>query len=160
MKSLLFQLTAFFVSSTMEKGRLRVIRSSLPYQMILYLNAWYFALFFLCEVLMLVFKGETLPYPNTGSLAGDIILVIVLLFVEIARILTGMKGNLTERIFQVVLSLALTAIGVVIIVYLLLWQTYTLRAELILCVILGVFYALEFIFGIVSIITFGRANPY
>ena len=33
-------------------------RSSLPYEILLYLNGWYFGLFFVCECLLYAFKGK------------------------------------------------------------------------------------------------------
>ena len=35
-----------------------VQRSSLPYQILMYLNCWYFALFWICEALIFIYKGK------------------------------------------------------------------------------------------------------
>ena len=78
------------------------------------------------------------------------------LFISTFFLLTGRKGNLTERVIAVVVSLLLTIPSVFGAIYILIWQTYVLRAEVILVAIQLAFLALELIFAIVSIITFAR----
>ena len=67
-----------------------------------------------------------------------------------------MKGNLTERVVAVVLSLVITVPAVFGNIYLLIWQTYVLRVEVILNAIQLSFMGLELLFGIISCITFAR----
>ena len=57
------------------------VRSSLPLQILLYLNQWYYIFWLIVEALVFVFKGQTLPF-SSGILAGEIILFIVLFFVS------------------------------------------------------------------------------
>ncbi|KAK2154934.1 hypothetical protein LSH36_253g02073 [Paralvinella palmiformis] len=100
-------------------------------------------------------EGLILPYAS-GILAAEIILLFLLLGLEVLRIFFGRKGNLTERVISVVVSLVLTIPSVFGSIYILIWQTYVLRAEVILVAIELTFLALELIFAIVSIITFAR----
>ena len=69
---------------------------------------------------------------------------------------SGQKGNLTERLLAVGLSLALSVPSLFGVLYLLVWQTYVLRIEVILAAIQIAFLGLQFIFGIISVVTFAR----
>ncbi|XP_052087805.1 transmembrane protein 216-like [Mytilus californianus] len=141
------------------KGRIQLIRSSLPYQVLLYLNGWYFGFFFICEILIFIFKGESLPYAE-NVLPAEVILVFLLAAIEALRIFFAQKGNLTERIVGVLVSILLSIPAVLGALYLILWQTYVLRVDVILASIQVVLIGLELIFGIISMITFARATPY
>lgn len=70
--------------------------------------------------------------------------------------LTAQKGNLTERIVGVVISILLSIPAVLGALYLILWQTYVLRVDVILAAIQAAFIGLELVFGIVSMINFAR----
>lgn len=83
------------------------VRSLLPLQILLYLNQWYDLFWILIEALAFVFKGQTLPFAS-GVLAGEIILFIVLFLVDMFRIHFATKGNLTERVFGMIISLVIT----------------------------------------------------
>lgn len=134
------------------------VRSVFPYQLLLYCNAWYFGLYFIAEVLLLIFKGETLPYPRR-NLASEIVLLIALLIVECIRNFFGQKGNLTEQMSSVVVSLVLTVPCLLTVIYFLLWQTYVLRLDIILSSIQIVFLVLETLFAVVAVASFARASP-
>jgi len=140
-------------------SKVQVIRSSLPYQVLLYCNGWYFGFFLLLELLVFVFKAETLPYPQ-GGLAAEVVLLVILSGLEVLRLFFGKKGNLTERSLNVGLSLLISVASLLGGIYFLLWQTYVLRVEVILIIIQLVFIVLELLFAIVSMITFARASPY
>uniref|UniRef100_A0A8D3A2Y8 Transmembrane protein 216 n=1 Tax=Scophthalmus maximus TaxID=52904 RepID=A0A8D3A2Y8_SCOMX len=71
------------------------ILSSTPLQVLLYLNCWYFAAFYLAEILMFIYKGISLPYPSE-NLVLDVVLLLVFLGLEMLRIFYGWKGNLCE----------------------------------------------------------------
>ncbi|KAJ8015078.1 hypothetical protein DPEC_G00022390 [Dallia pectoralis] len=131
--------------------------SSTPLQVLLYLNGWYFAAFFLAEGLMFVYKGLTLPYP-TANLTLDVVLLLLFLGLESLRIFYGWKGNLTERSLAMFVSLLILVLCAVLSVYYLLLQTFVLRLEFILNAILLCFYSLEMLLGIVSISAFSRSK--
>lgn len=69
---------------------------------------------------------------------------------------SAQKGNLTERIVGVVISILLSIPAVLGALYLILWQTYVLRVDVILAAIQAAFIGLELVFGIVSMINFAR----
>ncbi|CAF0964049.1 unnamed protein product [Brachionus calyciflorus] len=133
------------------------VRSSLPLQILLYLNQWYYIFWLIVESLSFVFKGQTLPFAS-GVLAGEIILFIFLFLLDMFRIHFATKGNLTERIIGIIVSIVLTLPCIGGSLYLLLWQHYVLRIELIINAIQLVFIALEVILEIIAIIVFARSN--
>lgn len=138
------------------RGSINPVRSSLPYQTIMYCNSYYFALFWVAEIFIFIFKGEILPYP-TGILAAEVVLLFIMAALEFIRMFMGMKGNLTERVVSVVVSLLLTLPSIFGCLYLIIWQTYVLRLEVIINSVQLAFIALEVLFGIISFITFARA---
>uniref|UniRef100_A0A8V5G2Y9 Transmembrane protein 216 n=1 Tax=Melopsittacus undulatus TaxID=13146 RepID=A0A8V5G2Y9_MELUD len=117
-------------------------RSSAPLQVLLFLNGWYSATYFLLEAFVFVYKVLLLPYPVT-NLVLDVLLLCMYLGTEATRICFGSKGNLCQRKVPLCISLALTVPAAVMAVYYLLLQTYALRLEAILNAILLLFYALE-----------------
>lgn len=69
---------------------------------------------------------------------------------------SGWKGNLCERSLASCVSLFILVPCVALAVYVLLLQTFILRFEFILAAILLVFYGLELLFGLVSLLAFSR----
>lgn len=73
-----------------------MVNSSLTYEILLYLNSFYFGMFAACELGMGVLKAVNLPYPeNTLGTEGGLMLALCL--VESLRIILGRKGNLSDR---------------------------------------------------------------
>ena len=66
------------------------------------------------------------------------------------------KGNLTERIIGVIVSILLSVPAIMGAIFYLYWQTYVTRADVILAAIQLAFLGLQLVFGIISIITFAR----
>lgn len=94
------------------------------------------------------------PSPGRGGV-GDGLRRLCILFVYVTSV-AGYKGNLTEHVLIMVLCLVFTVTSFFGFLYLLLWQTYVLRADVILNSIQIAFIGLEVIFGIVCIIVFAR----
>ncbi|KAF1403265.1 hypothetical protein FQV22_0001027, partial [Spheniscus magellanicus] len=140
------------------KGRLTPAgrqRSSAPLQVLLSLNGWYSATYFLLEAFIFVYKVLLLPYPFT-NLALDVVLLFLYLGTEATRIFFGSKGNLCQRKVPLSISLALTVPAAVMAAYYLLLQTYALRLEAILNAILLLFYAAELLLGVLALVSFSR----
>ena len=70
--------------------------------------------------------------------------------------LLGKRGNLTEQTLSVVWSLLISIVSLFGCIYLILWQTYVLRLEVVICAIQLGFIGIEMIFGIISAISFAR----
>jgi len=132
------------------------MKSSLTYQLLLYLGAYYFFCYELLELLLLLYKAILLPYP-TGVLFSEVLFVLLLAVVEAARLLSGWKGNLTESAGSVGVSLALVVPSVLGVLYLLLWQSYVLRLEVVASSIQLAIVAGQGIFGVVSLLAFSRS---
>ncbi|XP_039200221.1 transmembrane protein 216 isoform X2 [Crotalus tigris] len=130
--------------------------SSTPLEILLFLNGWYYATYFLLEIFIFVYKGLLLPYPS-ANLALDLVMLFLYLGIEVTRIFFGSKGNLCQRKVPLAVSLALTFPAAVMAAYYLLLQTYALRLEAILNAILLFFYAVELLLGILTLASFSRA---
>ncbi|CAL8262515.1 unnamed protein product [Lota lota] len=137
----------------------RPILSSTSLQVLLYLNCWYFAAYFLAESLMFIYKGVLLPYPS-DNLILDVVLHLLFLCLESLRIFYGWKGNLCERSLATSVSLLLLLPCLALAVYFLLLQTFVLRLEFILTAVLLCFYGLEFLLGLVTLSLFSRSKVY
>ncbi|XP_044219460.1 transmembrane protein 216 isoform X1 [Thunnus albacares] len=135
------------------------ILSSTPLQILLYLNCWYFAAFYLAEILMFIYKGVLLPYPS-DNLVLDVVLLVLFLGLETLRIFYGWKGNLCERSLASAVSLFILLPCAALAVYYLLLQTFVLRLEFLLSAVLLCFYGLEFLLGLVSVSAFSRSKVY
>ncbi|CAB4030219.1 transmembrane 216-like [Paramuricea clavata] len=68
----------------------------------------------------------------------------------------GYKGNLAERKVALIFSVILTVPVLLLVLFLMLWQTYVLRLEFILCCILLAFYGLEFFISLATFFVIQR----
>ncbi|NWS77130.1 TM216 protein, partial [Crotophaga sulcirostris] len=132
-------------------------RPSAPLQVLLFLNGWYSATFFLLEAFVFVYKALLLPYP-ISNLVLDLLLLLLYLGTEATRIFFGSKGNLCQRRLLLSFGLALTIPTAVMASYYLLLQTYALRLEAFLSAILLLFYSLELLLGILALLSFSRCH--
>ncbi|XP_030057019.1 transmembrane protein 216 isoform X1 [Microcaecilia unicolor] len=148
-----------FAQQARVLGKRRAVLSSTPLEILLFLNGWYYATYFLLEILIFVYKGLILPYP-TANLTLDIVMLFLYLGIEVIRIFYGSKGNLLQRKMPLTISLGLMIPAAVMAVYYLLLQTYVLRLEAIVNIILLVFYALELLLSIVALMSFSRVETY
>ncbi|KFQ26358.1 PREDICTED: transmembrane protein 80-like, partial [Merops nubicus] len=85
---------------------------------------------------------QVFSYPD-GFLAPDLALLLIMGMLEALRSYLGSQGNLREEEAPLGLSLALTLGSVGVSVHFLLWQSYVLRAEVILNALLLTAYGLE-----------------
>lgn len=136
-----------------------MVNSSLGYEILLYLNTYYYCFFAVAEVGVFIFKINHLPYP-AGVLISEILILLLLTCTEASRIFVGRKGNLTEKIFSIVISIGLTVPSIIGVLYFLRWQTYVLRLEVILCGIQLILEGLELCFASLCLLRFCRAPLY
>ncbi|XP_005529129.1 PREDICTED: transmembrane protein 80 isoform X2 [Pseudopodoces humilis] len=125
-----------------SRGRTSEILSSLPLQILLYVNGIYYIFYFLVTLAMIIYKSQVFSYPD-DLLAPDLAVLFLMAILEVPRLYLGFKGNLTEAEAPLGLSLGLTVGSVVLCVYLLLWQTYVLWADVLLNALLLSAYGLE-----------------
>ncbi|XP_056295653.1 transmembrane protein 216 isoform X5 [Pseudoliparis swirei] len=135
------------------------ILSSTPLQVLFYLNSWYFAAFYLAEILMFIYKGILLPYP-ADNLVLDVVLLALFLGLETLRLFYGWKGNLCERPLASCAALLVLLPCAALAVYFLLLQTFVLRLEFLLSAGLLCFYGLELLLGLLSVAAFSRSKVY
>jgi len=136
-----------------------MVNSSLTYEILLYLNSYYFGMFALTEFGIAAFKVLHLPYP-TGTFVSELLILVFLCCTESARIFMGRKGNLTEKTAPVLVSLALCVPSILGTIYFLIWQSYVLRLEVILCGIQLAMQGLELGFSVLCLSRFYRAGAY
>lgn len=69
---------------------------SLSYEVLIYLNSFYFGMFASCELGMGLLKAINLPYKE-HKLAQETSILVLLVIVETVRIVLGRKGALSDR---------------------------------------------------------------
>ncbi|XP_041263927.1 transmembrane protein 80 isoform X2 [Onychostruthus taczanowskii] len=111
-------------------------------QILLYVNGVYYIFYFLATLAMIIYKSQVFSYPD-DFLAPDLAVLFLMAILEVPRLYLGFKGNLTEAEAPLGVSLGLTVGSVLLCVYLLLWQTYVLWADVLLNAALLSAYALE-----------------
>ncbi|XP_020639833.1 transmembrane protein 80 isoform X2 [Pogona vitticeps] len=139
--------------AAVRRGRTSSVLSSVPLQILFYLNGVYYIFYFLATLLMIVYKSQVFTYPD-NFLTLDLILLFIMAILETIRIYFGTKGNLTEDEAPLGFSLVITGGSIVLSIYFLVWQTYVLRADVIINVVLIIIYGLEGIFQIIAIAAF------
>uniref|UniRef100_A0A673MT99 Transmembrane protein 216 n=1 Tax=Sinocyclocheilus rhinocerous TaxID=307959 RepID=A0A673MT99_9TELE len=125
--------------------------SSTPLQILFHLNGWYFAAFFIAEILMFIYKGVILPYPQ-ANLILDVVLLLLFLGLETLRLFYGQ----CDRSLALFVSVAVLVPCAVLSVYYLLLQTFVLRLEFVLNAVLLCFYSFELVLGLMTISVFSR----
>ncbi|XP_009949753.1 PREDICTED: transmembrane protein 80-like [Leptosomus discolor] len=136
-----------------RKGRTSAVLSSVPLQILLYVNGIYYILYFLATLAMIVYKSQVFSYPD-DFLAPDLALLFIMAILEVLRLHLGSRGNLTEEEAPLGLSLVITVGSVILSVYFLVWQTYVLKADVIINAVLLLTYGLESIFKVMAIAAF------
>ncbi|KAM4721602.1 transmembrane protein 80 [Rhinophrynus dorsalis] len=137
------------------RGKTSLVLSSVPLQILLYFNIVYYVFYFLATLLMIIYKSQVFSYPDS-NLALDVCLLFVMAFLESIRIYLGTKGNLTEEEIPLGFSLIITVGNVFLSIYFLVWETYILRADVIINSILLILYGLEGILEVFTIAAFFR----
>ncbi|XP_060694442.1 transmembrane protein 216-like [Hemiscyllium ocellatum] len=137
----------------MARGKPPPVLSLTPLEVLLFLNTWYYAVYFVAEILLFIYKSQLLPY-TSANLTLDLVMLFLYLGVEIMRIFFGSKGNLCQRKVPLTISLVLLGPSTIMAVYYMLLQTYVLRLEVTINAILLVFYVFELVLYTVGLISF------
>lgn len=143
----------------MGKGSPYSVRSSYLLQSLVYLSDYYFYSFFFLEALIFVYKGLHFTY-GFGILVADVCIFLLFAVCELSRSFLTKKGNLAERIGTVITALVMLLPASLGVLYLMLWQTYVIRVEFLLCSVQQALYALQLILSLVAIIGFALAPAY
>ncbi|XP_073410494.1 transmembrane protein 80 [Dendrobates tinctorius] len=137
------------------RERSSLVRSSVPLQILLYINVLCYVFYFLATLIMIIYKCQVYSYPDS-NLALDLGLLFLMTILESVRLYLGSVGNLKEDFLALLYSLFFTAGNIMLSVYFVIWQTYILRADIIINAILLVLYGLEAILQLFTIATFFR----
>ncbi|XP_046715223.1 transmembrane protein 80-like isoform X2 [Silurus meridionalis] len=121
---------------------LRPQLSSVLLQILLYFSAFYSLFYFLSSLCIIIYKSQVLSYPD-NYLVLDLCLLFLMAAFEILRIYWGMRSNLQESERYVGASLFITGATLLLSVYFLLWQSYVMRADVIVNAILLCIYGLS-----------------
>jgi len=135
------------------------VRSSVIFEIFLTINRWCLLLWLLVESLSFVYKNATIIYPTQGQIAGEIILMLSVFFVDLLRIYLGSVSNRTENILLSALTIILTIAIFFGYLYFIQWQLFVIRAELIMTIIALVFTGSGIVFLILCIVFFARPSP-
>ncbi|KFP69046.1 Transmembrane protein 80, partial [Cariama cristata] len=133
--------------------------SSVPLQILFYVNGIYYIFYFLATLAMIVYKSQVFSYPD-DFLAPDLALLFIMAILEVLQLylafcfLRGSKGNLTEEEAPLGLSLVITVGSVILSVYFLVWQTYVLKADVVINAVLLFTYGLESVLKVIAIAAF------
>ncbi|XDV53437.1 hypothetical protein PO909_021936, partial [Leuciscus waleckii] len=127
-------------------GKNNSILSSVLLQILLYLSAAFSVFYFLSTLSMIIYKTHVLSYP-VGRLALDVCLLFLMAGLEVLRVYWGLRGNLQESEGYTGLNLIGTGATVLLALYFVIWQSYVLRADVIIGAILICFYGLTGIVG-------------
>ncbi|XP_059191624.1 transmembrane protein 80-like [Centropristis striata] len=133
-------------------GRSANVLSSVTFQLLLKLTSVYFAFYFLFTLSLIIRKSLVLSYP-ADDLACDVCLLLLLAALEFLHFFCGVKGNLTESEKYILGNLVLTGTAILLTIYFLVWQTYVMRADVIISSILLVVYGLD---GVMALSTLAR----
>uniref|UniRef100_A0A336JZV5 CSON007374 protein n=1 Tax=Culicoides sonorensis TaxID=179676 RepID=A0A336JZV5_CULSO len=132
---------------------------SLSYEVLMYLNSFYFGMFAACELGMGILKLINLPYPENVKFQ-EAILLVLLLFLETIRIIMGRKGSLSEHVWQVFVSVLLLLPCGSGVFYFLAIQEHILKLELILCALMFLLHLTELFFAFLFLFTMCRPPTY
>ena len=139
-----------------SKNELTNVRSSVLFEIFLRINIGSVLFWILIESISFVYKNQTIIYPSQGQLAGEIILMVSVFFIDLLRIALGSIANRTESVLLAVFTIILTVAIFFGYLYFVIWQLFVIRAELIISIIALVFTGTGLIFLILCIVFIAR----
>merc|ERR1712166_304255 len=81
-------------------------QGSLPYELLNYFNSYYVYVWLFFEFFIFIYKGLHLPYPQS-VIAGEIVMMFFVVFIDRMRIFLGSMGNKTEQLAPIIGSMIL-----------------------------------------------------
>ncbi|KAI4897476.1 hypothetical protein NFI96_013352 [Prochilodus magdalenae] len=131
--------------------------SSVLLQILLYFSAFYSVFYFPASLSLIIYKSQVLSYPDS-DLALDVCLLLLMATLDIIRLYWGVRGNLQESEKYVGGNLVITGLTLLLAVYFLVWQSYVLRADVIINSILLCLYGLTGVVGFGALARFTRSE--
>uniref|UniRef100_A0A061S6C2 Transmembrane protein 216 n=1 Tax=Tetraselmis sp. GSL018 TaxID=582737 RepID=A0A061S6C2_9CHLO len=129
------------------------VQTSVFLQVFIYFGGIFDAVWWLCELVLFVWKGIRLPYP-TANFTLEFIFLWLYLIIGPPRLHLSSRGNKSESksmvLFGLILSLPLVALHI----YYMLFQTFVLRLELLLNAASLFFIGMQVIFMLYCLFNF------
>ncbi|XP_071261284.1 transmembrane protein 80-like isoform X2 [Salvelinus alpinus] len=141
------------------KRKSAVVLSSVPLQLLLYLTALYYVLYFLSTLCMIIYKSRVMSYPD-DLLTQDVGLLFFMACLELLRLYCGVRGNLQETEGYMWANLAMTVATALLSVYFLVWQLYVMHADVIINAVLLSVYGLGGVLGLATLARFTSVTVY
>ncbi|CAO1390288.1 unnamed protein product [Diamesa hyperborea] len=136
-----------------------MVNTSLTYEILMYLNSFYFGMFATCEIGMGTLKAVNLNYTQS-ELTQETLVLVFLCLLESVRIHLGKKGSLSDHGWQVIASVFLTIPCLLGVLFLLFEQSHILKLEYILCALMLILHITELLFAIMFVFTICRPPNY
>ncbi|XP_017466604.1 PREDICTED: uncharacterized protein LOC108359303 [Rhagoletis zephyria] len=128
------------------------MNASLIYEILMYLNSFYFGMYATFEIGVGVLKAIGLNY-TSNELTHEGCILLALCIVETIRIVLGRKSSLSDRGWQATASVILTLPSLALVIYLCCFQTYVLKLEIILSALMIALQGAELVYAGVFICT-------
>ncbi|KAH8369215.1 hypothetical protein KR009_004347 [Drosophila setifemur] len=135
------------------------MNASLIYEILMYLNSFYFGMYAAFEVGVGVLKAINLNY-GENVLSREASILLSLCIIETLRIVFGRKSSLSDRGWQATVSVILTLPSLAIVIYLCCFQTYVLKLEIILSALMITLQGAELVYASIFICTMCRPVTY
>lgn len=124
-------------------------------EILLFFNWWFLAAYLLISIVLMIYKGNKLYYPD-DTLVWDVVILGLYMLNEAVRLSFSSKGNKTENFVPLAKGLILGPLAIVVFVYFLQLQTWVLHIEVILNSIGLGFVGLEMLLSLYSFLLFWR----
>lgn len=134
-----------------------VMEAPLMFEVLMYLNSYYFGMFSMFEFSLICAKKIGFVVP-LEALITDLTVFVFLCLIEVFRTFLSRRDNAADKAICIVLSLILTVPSAVGVLYFSMLQHITFKLEKILGCIQLVLQATQVFFGIVSLLTFKSSD--
>mmetsp|Transcript_20031 Transcript_20031/g.63755 ORF Transcript_20031/g.63755 Transcript_20031/m.63755 type:complete len:147 (-) Transcript_20031:13-453(-) len=138
-----------------NEGRPRRVLTSLSLEVTLYFGGWYDIFYCLATLVVYIYKGSELPYPDS-NFRMEVAFLFLLALVEPCRLFLGSKGNKTERPGPLIFCILLSAPVIALHIFYIWGQTYVLKIDQVLSGIGLGFTCLQALIGIITVLTFNN----
>ena len=136
-----------------KEHRELLLRSTLPFQMLLYYHYYFLWFYYIGAIIGYIWKNDLLYYPDR-ILAWEIATLIFHGCIDITRWHLGNKGNKTNRRSMLILFIILSVPVLIGNYFFWNWQTYVHRYDIVVNIGSWIIIFLEILTGITSIATF------
>ncbi|KAG2394198.1 hypothetical protein C9374_003962 [Naegleria lovaniensis] len=133
------------------------INSDLPLAMLIYFHTFYSMTWLIVTVVLHIFKQKNYSITSTNTIIFSVV-IVVWTVIEFPRLLIGYSGNLKEKVPRVFAFMILSTIQPLLYIYFFIYQPKVIPLDYIICAIQVIFYALEYIFGIIAMRNFTRVS--